>query len=46
MIITSNYYTKKEWGFRRIEASANFTYLVYTNSYIGIITPNLELLKY
>ena len=27
-------------------ASAIFTYVVHTNSYVGIIIPNLELLKY
>ena len=37
---------QKEWGFRGMGASANFTYLSYTNAYIGIIIPNLELLKY
>ena len=37
---------QKELGFRGMGASANFTYVVYTNSYVGIIIPNLELLKY
>lgn len=46
MIIRSNYYVKKEWGFKGIEVSVNFMYFVYINFYMGIIIFNLELFRY